>query len=159
MYDPTVGRFLQEDPTGFTAGDANLNRYCGNSPTNASDPCGTAVDKPTPDPSQGMSLWQKFMLFVGHAPDAVWSQWLAYKRDQELLDGGESAIKDGYDRDRYNQLTMTEEQYTAWKERVALSSSMPPIRNGEIKPQRPPEWPEDSHIDEPPPILVDVGGR
>jgi uncharacterized protein RhaS with RHS repeats len=44
MYDPTVGRFLQEDPTGFTAGDANPNRYCGNSPTNVTDPTGTFWD-------------------------------------------------------------------------------------------------------------------
>jgi hypothetical protein len=40
MYDPTVGRFLEEDPIGFEAGDANLYRYCGNGPVNAVDPRG-----------------------------------------------------------------------------------------------------------------------
>jgi RHS repeat-associated protein len=39
-YDPTVGRFLSEDPTGFNAGDVNLHRYVGNSPTNLVDPSG-----------------------------------------------------------------------------------------------------------------------
>jgi len=40
MYDPYIGRWLQEDPIGFDAGDINLYRYVGNSPTNATDPSG-----------------------------------------------------------------------------------------------------------------------
>ena len=40
MYDPKVGRWLTEDPIGFDAGDANVYRYVGNSPTNAVDPSG-----------------------------------------------------------------------------------------------------------------------
>jgi RHS repeat-associated protein len=43
-YDPLTGRFLSEDPAGFAAGDPNLYRYVGNSPTNASDPSGLFVD-------------------------------------------------------------------------------------------------------------------
>jgi RHS repeat-associated protein len=39
-YDPTIGRWLSEDPIGFTAGDANLFRYVRNAPTTASDPSG-----------------------------------------------------------------------------------------------------------------------
>ncbi|WP_337175134.1 RHS repeat-associated core domain-containing protein [Paludisphaera sp.] len=39
-YDSTTGRFLEQDPVGFSAGDANLYRYVGNSPTNATDPSG-----------------------------------------------------------------------------------------------------------------------
>jgi uncharacterized protein RhaS with RHS repeats len=57
VYDPMVGRFLEEDPIGFAAGDPNLFRYVRNSPTNATDPSGlqeavpqlsikTLVDKP-----------------------------------------------------------------------------------------------------------------
>jgi len=38
-YDPTVGRWLTEDPA---AADANLYRYCGNAPTNGVDPSGLA---------------------------------------------------------------------------------------------------------------------
>ena len=48
MYDPTVGRFLEEDPKGFAAGDANLNRYVGNNPLNYTDPSGTNAEGNTP---------------------------------------------------------------------------------------------------------------
>jgi hypothetical protein len=40
MYDPGVGRWLEEDPIGFDAGDPNLYRYVGNAPTNETDPSG-----------------------------------------------------------------------------------------------------------------------
>jgi RHS repeat-associated protein len=39
-YDPKTGRFLSEDPVGFAAGDANLQRYVNNGPTFATDPTG-----------------------------------------------------------------------------------------------------------------------
>jgi len=39
-YDPTIGRWTAEDPIAFKAGDANLYRYVGNHPTNATDPTG-----------------------------------------------------------------------------------------------------------------------
>lgn len=39
-YDSRTGRWLSQDPIGFVAGDANLSRYVGNSPTNATDPSG-----------------------------------------------------------------------------------------------------------------------
>jgi RHS repeat-associated protein len=41
-YDPLSARWMQEDPIGFGAGDSNLDRYVGNSPTNAVDPSGLA---------------------------------------------------------------------------------------------------------------------
>src|SRR5688572_32634488 len=34
------GRFISEDPLGFAAGDMNLGRYVGNSPTTRTDPTG-----------------------------------------------------------------------------------------------------------------------
>ncbi len=40
MYDPTVGRWLSQDPEGFAAGDSNLYRYCDNGPTEHRDPSG-----------------------------------------------------------------------------------------------------------------------
>lgn len=51
-YSPNLGRWLQEDPIGFEAGDANLYRYVGNNPPNARDPMGlqTIVDIPWPLP-------------------------------------------------------------------------------------------------------------
>jgi RHS repeat-associated protein len=39
-YMPTIGRFLQPDPIGFDGDSANMYRYCGNNPANASDPEG-----------------------------------------------------------------------------------------------------------------------
>ncbi len=40
MYDPTIGRWISEDPIGFKAGDANLYRYVGNRSTTHTDPTG-----------------------------------------------------------------------------------------------------------------------
>src|SRR5215207_6529095 len=40
MYDPVVGQFLEEDPSGFAPGDSHLFRYVENAPTNATDPSG-----------------------------------------------------------------------------------------------------------------------
>jgi RHS repeat-associated protein len=40
FYDPRDGRFLNEDLSGFPAGDANLNRYTGNRPIDRVDPSG-----------------------------------------------------------------------------------------------------------------------
>ncbi len=39
-YDPASGRFVSQDPMGFSAGDVNLYRYVGNQPINAVDPSG-----------------------------------------------------------------------------------------------------------------------
>ena len=39
-YDPNLGKWISQDPIGFAAGDANLYRYVGNSPPNATDPSG-----------------------------------------------------------------------------------------------------------------------
>jgi RHS repeat-associated protein len=39
-YSPTLGRWTTNDPIGFQAGDVNLYRSVGNSPTNYSDPSG-----------------------------------------------------------------------------------------------------------------------
>ncbi len=39
-YNPTIGRFMSEDPKGFDAGDYNLYRYCSNDPLDLTDPMG-----------------------------------------------------------------------------------------------------------------------
>src|SRR5438270_6367774 len=46
FYYPALGRFLQSDPLGFGAGDANLFRYCGGDPVNERDPAGLQVGLP-----------------------------------------------------------------------------------------------------------------
>jgi RHS repeat-associated protein len=42
-YDPSTGRYMSEDPTGFSAGDANLYRYVFNDPVNLVDPTGEVI--------------------------------------------------------------------------------------------------------------------
>ena len=64
MYEPTTGRFLEEDPIGIEGGDSNFYRYCGNSPTNDTDPTGLAdlgpnTSPPAPGPNETI-------LFFGH---------------------------------------------------------------------------------------------
>jgi RHS repeat-associated protein len=44
-YDPKAGRWLNQDPNSFLAGDSNLYRYVDNSPTNNIDPQGTLTWK------------------------------------------------------------------------------------------------------------------
>ncbi|MFN0061927.1 MAG: RHS repeat-associated core domain-containing protein [Myxococcaceae bacterium] len=39
-YDPSLGRFLSEDPIGFAGGDTHLYRYVANAPTQLRDPSG-----------------------------------------------------------------------------------------------------------------------
>ena len=43
-YDPAVGRFVTEDPSGFSAGDTDLYRYVGNDPLNGTDSTGLHND-------------------------------------------------------------------------------------------------------------------
>jgi len=45
MYEPTNGRWSTVDPSDFAAGDAELYRFVGNDPTNATDPTGLAQNK------------------------------------------------------------------------------------------------------------------
>ena len=40
QVEPTVGRFVSEDPSRFAAGDSNLYRYVFNGPLSATDPTG-----------------------------------------------------------------------------------------------------------------------
>jgi RHS repeat-associated protein len=42
-YNPRLQRWMGPDPDGFGGGDANLYRYCGNSPLTNSDPTGEKV--------------------------------------------------------------------------------------------------------------------
>jgi RHS repeat-associated protein len=42
-YDPSAATWLKPDPSGFGGGQANLSEFCGNSPTNGTDPTGLAI--------------------------------------------------------------------------------------------------------------------
>jgi RHS repeat-associated protein len=59
-YSPSIGRFIQVDPIGFEARDANLYRYVFNSPTFDSDPTGTS-------PRYAISLRTVFKISTGTA--------------------------------------------------------------------------------------------
>jgi RHS repeat-associated protein len=54
FYQPVLGRFLQSDPLGFGAGDANLFRYCGGDPVNWIDPSGLVDGDTTYKPLEPM---------------------------------------------------------------------------------------------------------
>ena len=43
-YDPTIGKFISEDPISFFGGDTNLYRYVGNNPLNYTDSRGWCKD-------------------------------------------------------------------------------------------------------------------
>jgi len=45
-YDPSLHRFISEDPIGFAGGNVNLYGYTNNSPTNFRDPSGNFVQAP-----------------------------------------------------------------------------------------------------------------
>ena len=62
-YDPAAGRFVSEDPLGFAAGDANLQRYVGNGVGTGVDPTGLYALPPTPrhpSPPPGYKYWPEF---------------------------------------------------------------------------------------------------
>ncbi len=46
-FSPNLGRWLQQDPIGYAAGDSNLYRYEGNEPINFIDPTGTVESRVT----------------------------------------------------------------------------------------------------------------
>jgi hypothetical protein len=66
MFDPRIGRWVEEDPIGFEAGDANPYRYVGNDPTNKVDPSGLEKEDSLPGPAN-------------FEPDPEWKEINTYK--------------------------------------------------------------------------------
>ena len=97
-YDPLTGRFLSEDPIGFSAGDANLYRYCGNSPTNATDPTGQFIVSVPVLLVAGISL-----LIGGASTAALYHAADQYDEASDIL-GIPTAELTQADIDRYGQL-------------------------------------------------------
>ncbi|MGH9552172.1 MAG: RHS repeat-associated core domain-containing protein, partial [Terriglobales bacterium] len=58
-YNPTLGRFMTEDPKVFDAGDYNLFRYCHNDPIDFTDPMGLAADGQYVEPPVSYSQWSQ----------------------------------------------------------------------------------------------------
>ncbi len=69
-YDPRVGRWLTEDPTGYSAGDMNLYRYCGNSPVDRIDPSGHCSQSSS---SLLAALGSSIVSGISSAADSWWS--------------------------------------------------------------------------------------
>jgi len=67
--DPRTADWLSEDPSGFTAGDTNTRRYCGNSPTNVTDPTGLDGTGGTTDADRAILKERMFKFFGGEATD------------------------------------------------------------------------------------------
>ncbi len=68
-YSPTLGRFTSWDPIRYDAGDNNLYRFVGNSPTNSQDPSGldNAIGGIAGGWGQG-----------GNSPKANWANWCQF---------------------------------------------------------------------------------
>ncbi|MCC6509136.1 MAG: hypothetical protein IT423_08520, partial [Pirellulaceae bacterium] len=64
-YDPQTGEFISEDPLVFGGGDANLQRYAGNDPVNATDPTGTQAISESGGLSAFVSVYADFALNYG----------------------------------------------------------------------------------------------
>ncbi len=71
----TTGRWLQEDPIQFQAGDPNLERYVGNNPTNKTDPSGLKVI--------GLDEEGNFIFGPGWTPEQI-QQFLANQENGSL---------------------------------------------------------------------------
>jgi RHS repeat-associated protein len=72
-YDPTMGRFISEDPLQFDGGSSNFYVYVGNKPTTFTDPSGLRVLNPNGFPVSGavMGALQNFNKCIGCDKDVV----------------------------------------------------------------------------------------
>ena len=68
-YNPTLGRFMSEDPKLFDAGDYNLFRYCHNDPIDFTDPMGTL---------------EQYHATLAHSVDRLWEMTKWFDRSNIL---------------------------------------------------------------------------
>ena len=68
-YNPTLGRFMSEDPKLFDAGDYNLFRYCHNDPIDFTDPMGTL---------------ERYHATLAHSVDRLWEMTKWFDRSNIL---------------------------------------------------------------------------
>jgi RHS repeat-associated protein len=72
-YDPSIGRFIGEDPLEFKAGDSNLYRYVANNSTNRTDPLGLWAEHITD------GNWDARHFFVVHLGGTL-EEWETFKK-------------------------------------------------------------------------------
>jgi hypothetical protein len=112
-FSPNLGRWLQTDPLGYTAGDANLYRYEGNGPIDSFDPLGLAeVDcvacgscKGKKDISEFMDNLIKKEIAAKTSAENLYKKWgqgLQYTTiERELMKHPEYAAPPGLDKTIY----------------------------------------------------------
>ncbi|XZE46978.1 RHS repeat domain-containing protein [Pirellulaceae bacterium SH467] len=81
-YDPQTGRWLSQDPIGFAAGDSNLYRYVGNSPTYWIDPSGLTWEN---TPNWHHLVPQELRNIFGDKIDQAWNGWFLRAGDHSAL--------------------------------------------------------------------------
>jgi RHS repeat-associated protein len=81
-YNPSIGRWISEDPIGFEGGDYNLNRFVGNGPTNGTDPYGEQVRRRRFG-ARGMLYGELRRSGFGAAVDAAHQTHVQLQRDIE----------------------------------------------------------------------------
>jgi len=85
IYDAALMRFISEDPTYLTAGDTNLERYCGNDPVNLVDPSGLKVYREAKVTFQGPFIAHyEYTVRYFYAPDDATAARLAVADRGEL---------------------------------------------------------------------------
>jgi uncharacterized protein RhaS with RHS repeats len=84
MYDPTVGRWMTQDPLGFDAGDANLYRYVGDNPVGLTDPSGL---RPPHHPTR-TALWRWDWPDTSTKGDDFARAWLFGEDEKEFFNMG-----------------------------------------------------------------------
>ncbi len=105
-YDPQTGRWLSQDPIGFAAGDANLYRYVGNSPTNRTDPSGLQEEHVDPEYVAGRKelqrIYRRYAELYGRNPDKyLWAGLATHAGSQVIQE-----IYDRLERDKLSALNM-----------------------------------------------------
>jgi hypothetical protein len=113
MYDPSVGRWLEEDPEGFNAGDSNLERYGGNDPVDRVDPSGLS--------GVGVEFYWRAKLALR----------IAQQGDQSLLGTARVAMEVGLERGQAAQQAYDDELIIAaaarnWVERYWMRLALVP---------------------------------
>lgn len=80
-YDPNTARWLSRDPIGYDGGD-NLYRYCGNAPTNHSDPSGYYEDD---NYREGFGFPVPGVAVVGPRGQNIWNNIREAERERDRI--------------------------------------------------------------------------
>ena len=127
--DTQTHQWMQEDPTGFDAGDANLRRVVGNDPTNATDPTGLLSIELESTPNAGKQIvwsvyqgawgsWSRFTKNVGNYDPKTGKVWhhvaggSDYRADLEEVKKYAASCSYGADWDYWFRYNGTEVQNT-----------------------------------------------